>query len=249
MYQLRGRVGRSINQAYAYLMYPTDKVLANTAQQRLSSIFEASGLGSGFQIALRDLEIRGAGNLLGAEQSGSIASVGFDLYTQMLAEEIEQLKSKQEQRKPFPLPHEQHNEMRSIMIDIPLGAFIPESYMSEIDERLSLYQRISMLTTQAEAVILENEILDRYGNVPEPLIQLFQLVRIRIAAFHAKINRVSYENNSILLISEKIPFTKRKLPNTNLPIKVGNTQLQIDTAKIEGTWLEIVEQYLEKIQL
>ena len=249
MYQLRGRVGRSINQAYAYLMYPTDKVLANTAQQRLSSIFEASGLGSGFQIALRDLEIRGAGNLLGAEQSGSIASVGFDLYTQMLAEEIEQLKSKQEQRKPFPLPHEQHNEMRSIMIDIPLGAFIPESYMSEIDERLSLYQRISMLTTQAEAVILENEILDRYGNVPEPLIQLFQLVRIRIAAFHAKINRVSYENNYILLISEKIPFTKRKLPNTNLPIKVGNTQLQIDTSKIEGTWLEIVEQYLEKIQL
>ena len=98
MYQLRGRVGRSINQAYAYLMYPTDKVLTGTARERLSSIFEASELGSGFQIALRDLEIRGAGNLLGAEQSGSIASVGFDLYTQMLAEDVEILKSKQEHR-------------------------------------------------------------------------------------------------------------------------------------------------------
>jgi len=249
MYQLRGRVGRSINQAYAYLMYPTDKILTNTAQQRLSSIFEASELGSGFQIALRDLEIRGAGNLLGAEQSGSIASVGFDLYTQMLAEEIEQLKSKQEKRSPLPLPHEQYNEMRSIMIDIPLGTFIPESYMPEIDERLALYQRISMLTTKEEAVMLESEILDRYGNIPNPLIQLFQLVRIRIAAFHGKINRVSYDNNHILLISEKRPFNKRALPTVNFPIRIGNTQLHIDTAKIEEEWLEIIEKYLEKLQL
>jgi len=249
MYQLRGRVGRSINQAYAYLMYPADKILTNTAQQRLSSIFEASELGSGFQIALRDLEIRGAGNLLGAEQSGSIATVGFDLYTQMLAEEIEQLKSKQEQRKPLPLPHEQYNEMRSIMIDIPLGAYIPESYMPEIDERLALYQRISILTKQNEAIMLENEILDRYGNIPESLTQLFQLIRIRISAFHGKINRISYKNNHILLVSEEVPFTKRKLPKVNFPIKVGTTQLHIDTTKIKREWLEIIEIYLEKLQL
>ena len=139
--------------------------------------------------------------------------------------------------------------MRSIMIDIPLGTFIPESYMPEIDERLALYQRISMLTTKEEAVMLESEILDRYGNIPNPLIQLFQLVRIRIAAFHGKINRVSYDNNHILLISEKRPFNKRALPTVNFPIRIGNTQLHIDTAEIEEEWLEIIETYLEKIQL
>tara|TARA_B100000029_G_scaffold440962_1_gene458444 strand:+ start:17501 stop:20944 length:3444 start_codon:yes stop_codon:yes gene_type:complete len=249
MYQLRGRVGRSINQAYAYLMYPTDKVLTGTARERLSSIFEASELGSGFQIALRDLEIRGAGNLLGAEQSGSIASVGFDLYTQMLAEEVEILKSKQEHRKPLPLPHEQYNKMRSIMIDIPLGAFIPETYMPKIDERLALYQRIAILTTREETITLENEILDRYGNIPEALTQLFQFVRIRIAAFHGKIKQVSYVNNKILLVSEEVPFTQRKLPKVNLPIKVGNMQLHIDPTSSDKKWLEIIEWYLEKIQL
>ena len=140
-----------------------------SSTRKLNPILKAI-VGKKVQIALRDLEIRGAGNLLGAEQSGSIASVGFDLYTQMLAEEIEQLKSKQEKRSHLPLTHEQYNEIRSIMIDIPLGTFIPESYMPEIDERLALYQRISMLTTKEEAVMrVQNDLREKYEKTEDAL--------------------------------------------------------------------------------
>ena len=182
MYQLRGRVGRSTNQSYAYLFHPKNRVLTESAQARLATIFEASELGAGFQVALRDLEIRGAGNLLGAEQSGHIASVGFDLYTEMLAEAVEDLKSNAEARPREVLPHEERDLLRKVLIDLPVAAHVPESYVPEIEARLALYQRISGLRTLEDAAELERETVDRLGELPVPLVNLLRLVRIRIAA-------------------------------------------------------------------
>ena len=138
LYQLRGRVGRGAARAYAYLLYEKHRALSEVAQKRLQTIFEATELGAGFQIALRDLEIRGAGNLLGAEQSGQIGTVGFDLYVKLLADAVEGLKALA-RGEPPPPPKLQP----PIIIDLPLTAYIPESYIGDLNLRLALYQRMA----------------------------------------------------------------------------------------------------------
>ena len=244
MYQLRGRVGRSANQAYAYLTHPKDRVLTEVAQQRLSTIFEASELGAGFQVALRDLEIRGAGNLLGAEQSGSIASVGFDLYTQMLAEAVEELKASHERREPDQLPHERQRALRSVVIDLPVAAFIPEPYIEEIDGRLALYQRIAALTTRDETTALEQETIDRFGELPEPLEQLFALVRLRIAASAAELASVRLDGTDVLITGAGRPFSHRLLPALPDGVRRGANQLRVEHRALGTTWLGPLEALL-----
>ena len=241
MYQLRGRVGRGSNQAYAYLMHPKDQILNEIAQQRLSTIFEASELGAGFQVALRDLEIRGAGNLLGAEQSGNIATVGFDLYTQMLAEAVEELKASHESREREPLPHEKQRDLRQVVIDLPVAAFIPEPYIEEIDGRLALYQRISALTDRDAALTLEQETRDRFGDVPEPLAGLFQLVRIRIAAAAADLASIRLDGDQLILTAAGRPFTSRTLPPLPDGVRRGATQLRLDRRALGAEWLTPLE--------
>ena len=139
LYQLRGRVGRGAFRAYAYVLYDRGRVLTEPAQKRLQTIFEATELGAGFQIALKDLEIRGAGNLLGAEQSGQIGAVGFDLYVRLLAEAVERLKALQRGEKP-PLPA---TARPAVTLDLPLTAHIPHSYVPDLNLRLALYQRLA----------------------------------------------------------------------------------------------------------
>ena len=139
LYQLRGRVGRGAFRAYAYLLYDRGRASREPAQKRLQTIFEATELGAGFQIALRDLEIRGAGNLLGAEQSGHIGAVGFDLYVRLLAEAVERLKALQRGEEP-PLPA---TARPAVTIDLPLTAHIPDSYVPDLNLRLALYQRLA----------------------------------------------------------------------------------------------------------
>jgi len=241
MYQLRGRVGRGSNQAYAYLMHPKDQVLNEVAQQRLSTIFEASELGAGFQVALRDLEIRGAGNLLGAEQSGNIATVGFDLYTQMLAEAVEELKASHEQREREPLPHEKQRDLRQVVIDLPVAAFIPEPYIEEIDGRLALYQRISGLTDRDASIVLEQETRDRFGDIPESLAQLFQLIRLRVAAASADLASIRLDGDELILTSAGRPFTSRTLPALPTGVRRGATQLRLDRRALGTEWLGPLE--------
>jgi transcription-repair coupling factor (superfamily II helicase) len=241
MYQLRGRVGRGSNQAYAYLMHPKDQVLNEVAQQRLSTIFEASELGAGFQVALRDLEIRGAGNLLGAEQSGNIATVGFDLYTQMLAEAVEELKASHEHREREPLPHERQRELRQVVIDLPVAAFIPEPYVEEIDGRLALYQRISGLTTRDGALALEQETRDRFGELPDALANLFALVRVRLAAASAGLASVRLDGDELVLTSAGRPFSTRTLPALPSGVRRGPTQLRVDRRALGADWLPPLE--------
>ncbi len=167
MHQLRGRVGRSGQRAYAYLFHPRDKTLTEEAYERLRTIGESTDLGSGFKIAMRDLEIRGAGNLLGESQSGHIAAVGYDLYCQMVTEAVGEMKGD-----PIREPTE-------IRIDVPDHAFLPTDYVAKEELRLEAYRRLALVTTSSEVDDIENEWIDRYGPIPEPARTLLTVALLR----------------------------------------------------------------------
>ena len=241
LYQLRGRVGRSLQQAYAFLLHPRDRVLSEVAQQRLSTIFEASELGSGYQVALRDLEIRGAGNLLGSEQSGQIAAVGFDLYTSMLADAVEAMKAAQEGREPEPSAVER----AAGVVELPVSAFIPESYVEDIEGRLALYQRIAGLRSREQADALAAETADRLGELPVALRQLFALVRVRLAATAAEVASVREQAGDIVLTAaDGRPFAARALPEFPAGVRVGHTQLRAARRDLGEQWVEALEALL-----
>ena len=168
MYQLRGRVGRAHERAYAYLFWPAERALGEGAHERLKTIAEHTGLGSGFRIAMRDLEIRGAGNLLGAEQHGHISEVGFDLYVKLVASAVDEAKG---------LPWREEGEVR---IDLPLQAFIPKRYVADENLRLEAYGRIASARDPDELAEVRAEIADRYGEpLPPPVEALLQVAALR----------------------------------------------------------------------
>ena len=168
LYQLRGRVGRSNRVAYAYLTYKKDKTLSQLAEKRLAAIREYTELGSGFKIAMRDLEIRGAGNLLGAEQHGHVAAVGFDLYCTMLDEAIRELKG------------EKTGKRREVEIDLQVSAFIPEYYIRDSSVKLGFYQRIQQARAISRLHLLEDEMIDRFGDVPAETWNLVRVAELKI---------------------------------------------------------------------
>ena len=243
LYQLRGRVGRASNRAYAYLFHPRDHVLSEIAQRRLATIFEASELGAGFQVALRDLEIRGAGNLLGSAQSGQIAAVGFDLYMQMLGEEVERLKPATDGEAPTGTAAEGAPpgtpEARALAIDLPISAFIPERYIEDIEARLALYQRIAALTDREGSHALEAETADRFGPLPEPLQRFFGLVRVRLAAMAAAVDAVRVEGHELVIAARDAQrFHGRSLPSLPRFVRRGRTQLRMERADLGADWAE-----------
>ncbi len=168
MYQLRGRVGRGANRAYAYLFYPPYRALSEEAVQRLEAIQEATELGAGFQVAMRDMEIRGAGNILGAEQSGHIAAVGFDLYTTMLQHAVEEI------RAGHPII-----EPDDVQIDISIDAMIPEDYITDENLRLTMYRTIASAANAERVQQIGDELRDRFGPPPPEVERLLDLVRLR----------------------------------------------------------------------
>jgi transcription-repair coupling factor (superfamily II helicase) len=167
LYQLRGRVGRRGQRAYAYLLHPADRVLTEEAYERLKTIGEFTDLGSGFKIAMRDLEIRGAGNLLGGDQSGHIAAVGFDLYCQLVTEAVSAL-----QGEPVVAPVE-------VTIDLPVDAHLPREYVSRDDARMEAYRRLAAVTEPADVEDIRAEWEDRYGPLPSPAEALVDAARLR----------------------------------------------------------------------
>jgi transcription-repair coupling factor (superfamily II helicase) len=174
LYQLRGRVGRSNRIAYAYFTYQRDKVLTEVAEKRLQSIKEFTELGSGFKIAMRDLSIRGAGNLLGAEQHGFIASVGFDLYSQMLAEEIRK-------RKVTVLGEEDTSlKQGNTVIDLSIDAYLPSEYIYDSIQKIEIYKKVAAVSTFEDASELEDELLDRFGELPEAVVNLLSVARLKV---------------------------------------------------------------------
>ena len=181
MHQLRGRVGRSGSRAYAYLFYPRDKSLSEEAYERLKTIGEATDLGSGFKIAMRDLEIRGAGNLLGQAQSGHIAAVGYDLYCQMVTEAVSEMKG-EEQKQP--------NEVK---LDVPTDAHLPATYVPKEALRLEAYRRLAAIETDADVDDIREEWEDRYGPLPSPAEALLTIGRLR-----ADCNRLGLKDITIM---------------------------------------------------
>ncbi|WP_022778891.1 transcription-repair coupling factor [Butyrivibrio sp. AE3009] len=178
LYQLRGRVGRSNRTAYAFLMYKKDKMLKEIAEKRLSAIREFTDLGSGFKIAMRDLEIRGAGSLLGRKQSGHMQAVGYDLYCKMLGEAVRHKKSADlgEEDKDYTL------EDIHTSIDLDVSAFIPDTYIMNEEQKLEIYKRIASLENQGECDDMRDELLDRFGEVPETVTNLLRISLLRTRA-------------------------------------------------------------------
>ncbi|MGZ3632437.1 MAG: transcription-repair coupling factor, partial [Candidatus Limnocylindrales bacterium] len=192
LYQLRGRVGRSSRRAYAYLLYRRRGQLSEVARKRLQAIFNASELGAGFQIALSDLEIRGAGTLRGAEQHGNIAAVGFDLYTQLLAEAVEEQKAFREGRPPTPAKP-------GAVIDLPVDAYLPDEYVPEEMQKLELYRRLSQATAETSVAAVRADLLDRFGPLPAPVERLLEVAALRLAAEAAGITSVAREEGQLVV--------------------------------------------------
>ncbi len=181
LYQLRGRVGRSNHQAYCYLLYQAHKALSEEAKARLEAIREFAHLGSGLQIAMRDLEIRGAGNLLGAAQSGFIASVGFETYCELLAEAIA------ERARCAPASLE---ERREAVIDVKIDAFIPNEYIPQVSQKIAVYQQLAKARTEEEVDEIAAGVRDRFGAFPRPLENLVEITKLRAIALRKHVTRV-----------------------------------------------------------
>ncbi|WP_316572824.1 transcription-repair coupling factor [Neobacillus sp. YIM B06451] len=189
LYQLRGRVGRSNRIAYAYFTYRKDKVLTEVAEKRLHAIKEFTELGSGFKIAMRDLSIRGAGNLLGAQQHGFIDSVGFDLYSQMLKEAIEERKGKRkEEARP------------TVEIDLEIDAYIPDSYIRDGHQKIEMYKRFRGIEGINDLNELEEEVKDRFGEYPDEVSYLFNVAEVKIHALKAGVESIRQTKDTITIL-------------------------------------------------
>jgi transcription-repair coupling factor (superfamily II helicase) len=241
LYQLRGRVGRGAHRAYAYLFYDRKARLTDTARQRLQTIFEATELGAGFQIALRDLEIRGAGNLLGAEQSGFMSAVGFDLYVKLLSGAVEQMRAIMRGEAPPPV-----EDGAPITIDLPLTAHLPPSYVADLNVRLALYQRLSASGDPKEVVAIGREMVDRFGEPPAAARNLLYIVSLRALATQVQVQSVTTEDG-VAIVRMK---GGEALPHEALEsavakgVQVGRSALRVDLG--EG-WRERLRRTLEQV--
>ena len=197
LHQLRGRVGRSNKKAFCYLMAPSLATLPTDSRKRLNTLEQYSDLGSGFQIAMRDLDIRGAGNMLGGEQSGFIAEIGFEMYQKILDEAIRELK-RNEFRDLFKEEiHQQDDFVKDCSIDTDLEILIPDSYVESITERLSLYSRLDHCETEEELVAFHKELTDRFGPVPPEVEDLFATVRCRRIAVLLGFEKMFLKNDTL----------------------------------------------------
>ena len=212
LYQLKGRVGRGAQRAYAYFLHPPTPTLTETARQRLQTIGEATELGAGFRIAMRDLEIRGAGELLGSRQHGHIAAIGFDLYTRLLAQAVQEARIHQqttghalpesdlvEEMTAYVQPLEQ-----AVQINLPLAAFLPEPYVPDATLRLQLYRRLAGLTSEKEIDDLRAELEDRFGPVPEETANLFYQLQLKLHALAAGAKAISTEEGQVVVRADSL---------------------------------------------
>lgn len=218
LYQLRGRVGRSNRMAYAFMLYKRDKLLKEIAEKRLAAIREFTDLGSGFKIAMRDLEIRGAGNLLGAEQHGHMEAVGYDLYCKMLNEAVKHLKGEMEEEESY-----------NTTIDLNVDAYIPASYIPNEYQKLDVYKRIASIENEEEMDDMVEELIDRFGDIPRKVQQLLNIAALKALAHQAYI--ISIEQKG-----EEYKFTmyeKAKVKADRIPMLLqqfkGNLTFKVDT--------------------
>ena len=201
LYQLRGRVGRSNRTSYAFLMYKRDRMLKEIAEKRLQAIKEFTELGSGFKIAMKDLEIRGAGNLLGAKQSGHMEAVGYDLYCKMLNDAVKTMKG------------EVVEEETPVTVDVDIDAFIPSTYIKNEFQKLDIYKRIAEIENEEEFLDIQEELLDRFGDLPASVNNLLNIAFLKSICKEAKVINLVYRNEELkLVMDKKAPIRVEEIP-------------------------------------
>ncbi len=243
LYQLRGRVGRGSSNAYAHFFYNRGKQLTPEARKRLKTIAEATELGAGFAVAMKDLEIRGAGNLLGVEQSGYIAAVGFDLYSRLLNEVVEEIK------KGTTLEEKKIVRPSAPAMGLPLAAFIPEEYIPDLSTRLNFYQRLAAVKRARDIEDIARELSDRFGQAPEEVENLLYAVEIKQLATEAMLESISTENKQVVLhFSSGRDLNKLSLAqDTKSGIRVGSDRIKLDIKILGSSWQEVLRQVLQRL--
>ena len=235
LHQIRGRVGRSSRRAYAYLTFTRNKVLSDVAQKRLSAIREFTEFGSGFKIAMRDLEIRGAGNILGGEQHGHMEAVGYDLYLKLLGEAIKR---------------EKGEEVRELdeecLVDVQIQAHIPESYIADLTQRLEIYRRIADVRTRDDALDVTDELIDRFGEPPESVNGLLEIALLRNQASTLGVTEVKQQGEALLFYQKKIDMKQVAALVSSLKkrVMVNAGAKPYISVKIAGTPLETLAETL-----
>jgi transcription-repair coupling factor (superfamily II helicase) len=239
LYQLRGRVGRSANRAYAYLLYQPHKHLKLEAQERLETIQEATELGAGLRVAMRDLEIRGAGNILGAEQSGHIGAIGYDLYVRLLNQAVEEI------RTGTPAV-----DQEPVTLDLPLTALIPADYIQDAELRLRTYSRIASATTHEDIVELSDELRDRFGDFPVEVEHLMALIELRIRSAALGIESVVEREREIVVR----PIVTSALDHRRLSSRLGDAiritpnSIRIRLLDLDMLWQDALNLVLDEIE-
>ena len=197
LHQLRGRVGRGRERAYAYFLYPPERTLTETAHERLATVAQHTEIGAGMYVALKDLEIRGAGNLLGGEQSGHIAGVGFDLYVRMIGEAVSELKGEGPADRP------------EVRVELPVNAHIPHDYLPGERLRLEAYTQIAAIDSDADVTAVLDELTDRYGQPPEPVVNLLEVARLRARARRAGLTDITLQGNHVRFAPVELPDSRQ----------------------------------------
>jgi transcription-repair coupling factor (superfamily II helicase) len=239
-------VGRSNHQAYCYLLYQGHKALSEDAKARLEAIREFTHLGSGLQIAMRDLEIRGAGNLLGAAQSGFIGSVGFDTYCQLLAEAIAE-------RRGMASALE---DRREAVIDVKISAFIPNEYIPQVSQKIAVYQQLAKARTEPEVEEIAAGVRDRFGAFPTPLEHLVELTKLRAIALQKHVTRVVVDEKRLTLgVGSGFALDPQTIPSfqslTKNKFRFAEGKILVDLPPVakgssaETTWMPLLRRLLE----
>ena len=235
LHQIRGRVGRSLRRAYAYFTYNGGKVLSEISQKRLTAIREFTEFGSGFKIAMRDLELRGAGNILGAEQHGHMEDVGYDMYIKLLGEAVKEEKGE----------ISESTEEHDCLVDVQVQAHIPDEYIESLSNRLDAYRRIADIRTKEDSRDVIDELLDRYGDVPSSVMGLIDIALVRNSAAAMGIYEIRQNDSSLLLYlsdlrRKEVPELIGKMPGRAMlsaggkpyiAVRMGKTDKVLDTLK------------------
>jgi transcription-repair coupling factor (superfamily II helicase) len=268
LHQLRGRVGRSNKKAFCYLLAPPLSTLTHEARRRLKAIEEFSELGSGFNIAMQDLDIRGSGNLLGGEQSGFIADVGFETYQRILNEamielrdtEIKESSSPEEKAAVREKPNPEGIFASDFQIDTDLEIMFPDEYISNISERIRLYKELNEINSDEALCSFEKRLIDRFGNIPQPAQALLDIVRIKWIAIKIGIEKILLKNNLLIgyfisdpnsqfykssLFVSIMNYVNRKQKQMNMKQKGTKLSLTIENVKSVKTAITVLNDILE----
>jgi transcription-repair coupling factor (superfamily II helicase) len=235
LYQLRGRVGRATQQAYAYFFYGKNAKLTPIQEKRLRAIFEATELGAGFRIAMKDLEIRGAGSLLGAEQSGFMNSVGFDLYCRLLSDAVQELQGKQAEA-----------SHPSTSVDLPIDAYLPDEYIGDRTLKVNFYQRLANLKDAAQIEAMTSELSDRFGPIPEQVHNLLELVNLKVEAGHLGYETIAIKDNELVLTVKRDVVPNRIILYRRFrnEARVQQGVIHIPRRLLGSSWLQQLKELL-----